>query len=188
MCISRHLIVLSVLIHIGFARDLQWIFIKNWNPCGYFSSAKISNITSRRTKAERICQTNFCLFMSSSKSASHAAATGSSDGAAAPQTSSLRSKGLGLLNKVKMSVELLIALAALLSWLVVGVVMFDFVEYKAVPGKPQNLKMYVPKSFKPSVMQNLTNMFAIIVRHPADHNGPCPGRERRHWWVIQSAQ
>lgn len=122
------------------------------------------------------------------KSASHAAATGSSDGAALPQTSSLRSKGLGLLNKVKMSVELLIALAALLSWLVVGVVMFDFVEYKAVPGKPQNLKVYVPKSFKPSVMQNLTNMFAIIVRHPADHNGPCPGRERRHWWVIQSAQ
>lgn len=36
-----------------------------------------------------------------------------------------------------MSVELLVALAALLSWVVVGVVMFDFVEYKAVPGKSQ---------------------------------------------------
>lgn len=136
----------------------------------------------------RLTVVSLCLPHIVAKSASHAAATGSSDGAAAPQTSSLRSKGLGLLNKVKMSVELLIALAALLSWLVVGVVMFDFVEYKAVPGKPQNLKVYVPKSFKPSVMQNLTNMFAIIVRHPADHNGPCPGRERRHWWVIQSAQ
>lgn len=33
-----------------------------------------------------------------------------------------------------MSAELLIAVAALLSWVVVGVVMFDFVEYKAVPG------------------------------------------------------
>lgn len=58
-----------------------------------------------------------------------------SNGAAAPQTTSLKSKGLGLLRKVKVSVELLIALAALLSWVVVGVVMFDFVEYKAVPGK-----------------------------------------------------
>lgn len=36
-----------------------------------------------------------------------------------------------------MSAELLIALAALLSWVVVGVVMFDFVEYKAVPGGSQ---------------------------------------------------
>ncbi|KAM6968653.1 uncharacterized protein LKV04_017516 [Tautogolabrus adspersus] len=51
----------------------------------------------------------------------------------AAQTSSLRSTGFGLLGKLKMSAELLIALAALLSWLVVGVVMFDFVEYKAVP-------------------------------------------------------
>lgn len=33
-----------------------------------------------------------------------------------------------------MSAELLIAIAALLSWGVVGVVMFNFVEYKAVPG------------------------------------------------------
>lgn len=136
----------------------------------------------------RLSFVSLCLPHIGAKSASHAAATGSSDGAAAPQTSSLRSKGLGLLNKVKMSVELLIALAALLSWLVVGVVMFDFVEYKAVPSKPQNLKMYVPKSFKISVMQNLTNMFAIIVRRPADHNGPCPGRERCSWWVVQSAQ
>ncbi|GLD69358.1 adapter protein CIKS-like protein [Lates japonicus] len=52
---------------------------------------------------------------------------------AEPQTSSLKSKGLGLLRKVKVSVELLFGLAALLSWVVVGVVMFDFVEYKAVP-------------------------------------------------------
>ena len=36
-----------------------------------------------------------------------------------------------------MSAELLIAVAALLSWVVVGVVMFDFVEYKAVPGGSQ---------------------------------------------------
>lgn len=36
-----------------------------------------------------------------------------------------------------MSAELLIALAALLSWVVVGVVMFDFVEYKTVPGGSQ---------------------------------------------------
>lgn len=64
------------------------------------------------------------------------AATGS-NGVAAAQTSSLRSKGLGLLGKLKMSAELLIALAALLSWVVVGVVMFDFVEYKAVPGGSQ---------------------------------------------------
>ncbi|KAI3367181.1 hypothetical protein L3Q82_008240 [Scortum barcoo] len=56
-----------------------------------------------------------------------------SNGAAAPQTGSIRSKGLGLLGKLKMSAELLIALAALLSWAVVGVVIFDFVEYKAVP-------------------------------------------------------
>lgn len=60
-----------------------------------------------------------------------------SNGAAAGQTSSLRSKGLGILGKLKMSAELLIALAALLSWVVVGVVMFDFVEYKAVPGRSQ---------------------------------------------------
>lgn len=65
-----------------------------------------------------------------------------SNAAAAPQTSSLKSKGLGLLNKLRVSVELLIALAALLSWVVVGVVMFDFVEYKAVPGKSQ-----IPKTF-----------------------------------------
>ncbi|XP_053290784.1 uncharacterized protein LOC128451043 [Pleuronectes platessa] len=70
-----------------------------------------------------------------SKPASPASATGSSgsSGAAAPQTSSLKSKGVGLLRKVKVSVELLIALAALLSWAAVGVVMFDFVEYKTVP-------------------------------------------------------
>lgn len=61
----------------------------------------------------------------------------SPNGVAAAQTSSLRSKGLGLLGKLKMSAELLIALAALLSWVVVGVVMFDFVEYKAVPGGSQ---------------------------------------------------
>lgn len=42
---------------------------------------------------------------------------------------------MAFLGKLKMSVELLVALAALLSWVVVGVVMFDFVEYKAVPGK-----------------------------------------------------
>lgn len=33
-----------------------------------------------------------------------------------------------------MSAELLIAVAALLFWAVVGVVMFNFVEYKTVPG------------------------------------------------------
>lgn len=70
------------------------------------------------------------------KSASHPAAA-ASNGAAAQ--SSLRSKGLGLLRKLKMSVELLFALAALLSWGVVGVVMFDFVEYKAVPGRPDKI-------------------------------------------------
>nr|XP_019953442.1 PREDICTED: uncharacterized protein LOC109636263 [Paralichthys olivaceus] len=67
-----------------------------------------------------------------SKPASSTPASGSG-GAVAPQTNSLKSKGLGLLRKVKVSVELLIALAALLSWVVVGVVMFDFVEYKTVP-------------------------------------------------------
>lgn len=56
-------------------------------------------------------------------------------GEAAPQPSSLPSKGGGLLGKLKMSAELLITLAALLSWAVVGVVMFDFVEYKSVPGR-----------------------------------------------------
>ncbi|MEQ2241490.1 hypothetical protein ILYODFUR_025838, partial [Ilyodon furcidens] len=64
------------------------------------------------------------------KPPSVSAAGGSSS---ASQPSSLRLKGLELLRKVKVSVELLIALAALLSWMVVGVVMFDFVEYKAVP-------------------------------------------------------
>ncbi|MED6276149.1 hypothetical protein CHARACLAT_000373, partial [Characodon lateralis] len=64
------------------------------------------------------------------KPPSVSAARGSSR---ASQPSSLRLKGLELLRKVKVSVELLIALAALLSWMVVGVVMFDFVEYKAVP-------------------------------------------------------
>lgn len=73
----------------------------------------------------------FCFF--SHKGAS-SAASGSSG---APQTGSPRPKGLGLLGKLKVSVELLVALAALLSWLVVGVVMFDFVEYKAVPGRSQ---------------------------------------------------
>lgn len=68
---------------------------------------------------------------------SSSSAAGGSNGAGAPQTSSLKSKGLGLLGKLKMSAELLIALAALLSWVVVGVVMFDFVEYKAVPGRSQ---------------------------------------------------
>lgn len=65
------------------------------------------------------------------------AATGSNGVAAPPQANSLRSKGWGLLGKLKMSAELLIALAALLSWVVVGVVMFDFVEYKTVPGGSQ---------------------------------------------------
>ncbi|XP_014827185.1 PREDICTED: uncharacterized protein LOC106906420 [Poecilia mexicana] len=60
-----------------------------------------------------------------------ASAAGGSSRAA--QTSSFKSKALELVRKVKVSVELLIALAALLSWVVVGVVMFDFVEYKAVP-------------------------------------------------------
>ncbi|KAF7661276.1 hypothetical protein LDENG_00265520 [Lucifuga dentata] len=64
------------------------------------------------------------------KSASPAA---SGSGGAAAASSSLKSKGMELLRKLRVSVELLIALAALLSWLVVGVVMFDFVEYKAVP-------------------------------------------------------
>lgn len=59
------------------------------------------------------------------------AANGSSGTA---QTSSLKSRALGLLGTIRVSVELLVALAALLSWLVVGVVMFDFVEYKTVPG------------------------------------------------------
>lgn len=68
---------------------------------------------------------------------SSSAGTGS-NGAAAPQVSSLRSQSLGLLGKLKMSAELLIALAALLSWVVVGVVMFDFVEYKTVPGGSQS--------------------------------------------------
>uniref|UniRef100_A0A3Q1EGN1 Triadin n=1 Tax=Acanthochromis polyacanthus TaxID=80966 RepID=A0A3Q1EGN1_9TELE len=75
-------------------------------------------------------------FFSGAKSASATAASGS-NGAAAPQPGFLRSGALSLLNKLKVSVELLIALAALLSWVVVGVVMFDFVEYKAVPGRSQ---------------------------------------------------
>lgn len=79
-------------------------------------------------------QSDFALSHTGSKAASSPSAGGPS-GAAEPQTSSLKSKGLGLLRKVKVSVELLFALAALLSWVVVGVVMFDFVEYKAVPGK-----------------------------------------------------
>lgn len=62
------------------------------------------------------------------------APTGSNGVVAAPQAASLRSRGLGLLRKLKMSAELLIAVVALLSWLAVGVVMFDFVEYKAIPG------------------------------------------------------
>ncbi|XP_007577238.1 uncharacterized protein LOC103155475 [Poecilia formosa] len=64
-----------------------------------------------------------------------ASAAGGSSRAA--QTSSFKSKALELVRKVKVSVELLIALAALLSWVVVGVVMFDFVEYKAVPDVQQ---------------------------------------------------
>lgn len=52
----------------------------------------------------------------------------------AKQKSSPGSKGQGLLAKLKVSAELLIAIAALLSWAVVGVVMFNFVEYKTVPG------------------------------------------------------
>lgn len=63
------------------------------------------------------------------------AATGSNAVVAPPQTTSLKSRGLGLLRKLKMSAELLIALVALLSWLAVGVVMFNFVEYKTVPGR-----------------------------------------------------
>ncbi|XP_036006752.1 uncharacterized protein LOC105939031 [Fundulus heteroclitus] len=63
-----------------------------------------------------------------------APSVGAAGGSGRPaQTSSLKSKGLELVRKVKVSVELLIALAALLSWMVVGVVMFDFVEYKTVP-------------------------------------------------------
>lgn len=65
------------------------------------------------------------------------AATGSNGVVAPPQTTSFKSRGLGLLGKLKMSAELLIAVVALLSWLAVGVVMFDFVEYKTVPGRPE---------------------------------------------------
>lgn len=77
------------------------------------------------------------------------AATGSNGVVAPPQTTSLKSRGLGLLRKLKMSAELLIAIVALLSWLAVGVVMFDFVEYKAVPGrwkKNNDKKTYVAKT------------------------------------------
>lgn len=63
------------------------------------------------------------------------ATTGSNAGVVSPQTTSLKSRGVGLLRKLKMSAELLIAVVALLSWLAVGVVMFDFVEYKTVPGR-----------------------------------------------------
>lgn len=45
----------------------------------------------------------------------------------------LRSRVVGLVQTLRLSVELLLALAALLSWITVGVVMFDFVEYKTVP-------------------------------------------------------
>lgn len=76
-----------------------------------------------------------CDFPHTAAKPSSVGAAGRSGGAA--QTSSLRAKALELLRKLKMSMELLIALAALLSWVVVGVVMFDFVEYKAVPGKFQ---------------------------------------------------
>lgn len=61
-------------------------------------------------------------------------ATGSPAAATAAACGSVKSKAVMVLNKLRVSVELLIALAALLCWLTVGVVMFDFVEYKAVPG------------------------------------------------------
>lgn len=80
----------------------------------------------------------FLFLYEAAKSVSSSVADGST-GAAAPQTTSLKSKAVGLLNKLRVSVELLVALTALLSWLVVGVVMFDFVEHKAVPGESQTL-------------------------------------------------
>ncbi|XP_051942685.1 uncharacterized protein LOC127615155 [Hippocampus zosterae] len=60
-------------------------------------------------------------------------ATGPPAAATAAACGSVKSKAVMVLNKLRVSVELLVALAALLCWLTVGVVMFDFVEYKAVP-------------------------------------------------------
>ena len=56
-------------------------------------------------------------------------------GAVAPPAASVRPRGLGLLGTLRVSVELVVALVALISWGVVGVVMFDFVEHQAVPGE-----------------------------------------------------
>ena len=67
----------------------------------------------------------FCLSLSLARGA----------GAVAPPAASVRPHGLGLLGRLRVSVELVVALVALISWGVVGVVMFDFVEHQAVPGE-----------------------------------------------------
>lgn len=75
-----------------------------------------------------------------------------------------------------MSAELLIALAALLSWLVVGVVMFDFVEYKAVPGRLQKCVYMFLENHQTCI---ITNMSVVPLRYSANHYEPCAICKRR---------
>uniref|UniRef100_A0A8C6VV64 Triadin n=1 Tax=Nothobranchius furzeri TaxID=105023 RepID=A0A8C6VV64_NOTFU len=86
----------------------------------------------------------------------------------AAQTTSLKSKALEFLRRLKMSVELVIALAALLSWVVVGVVMFDFVEYKAVPGESQTPQMRANVSQRFSDIQQIVTDPVQAVNNAVD--------------------
>lgn len=75
-----------------------------------------------------------------------------------------------------------------MSWVTVGVVMFDFVEYKAVPGRshiPENaLFLY---NFDHQTCK-ITNMSFIVLRHSANRHRPCWSSKRRLWGSFQSAQ
>lgn len=84
----------------------------------------------------------------------------------AQQKKAVGSKGQGLLAKLKVSVELLIAIAALLFWAVVGVVLFNFVEYKAVPGGSPALHLFqiltsgmyfIPLFYSADIQQMITH-------------------------------
>lgn len=89
----------------------------------------------------------------------------------AQQQSSVRSAGQGLLAKLKVSAELLIAIAALLSWVVVGVVMFNFVEYKPLPGGSRRCGLlwilrsamyFIPLFYSADVQQIITDPLQAV--------------------------
>lgn len=61
------------------------------------------------------------------------------NGNVVPPSSPPKAQGFGILKKLTFSVELVVTISLLLSWITAGFMMFDVVEYKGVTGKSLSL-------------------------------------------------